>query len=265
MAGEARQVRKALFRVHNLQPRRPTIRVARLRHRMRSYVVWRLENTIPNSKVVGTRPPEPTCGPFTTKFVMPKDDKVRDNHLADLGDGYGSDLQRSQLADVTITLPPFSLNDRMVGREDSEKVSELAEGRPFSCQRHVIWAWHPAVWTVSSYEKSSKICRRRHTRSKSWCTIASSSRVSACSDGTPLESTWMIFPSNVSDGVQAERCHQLCLSLPEDQLHHVSTEPKMALWCCRSAMDLDTGTGSVNGVAEATIRVDAILGNHHPP
>jgi len=90
-----------------------------LERRMRSYVVWRLESTIPNAKVIGQGHAYLRMGRFIVKLTMPEDAKVKDSHLAGLGNTYGAALFRNELPDLTLSCPLYSLNPRSVGREDS--------------------------------------------------------------------------------------------------------------------------------------------------
>ena len=89
------------------------------RRRMRAYVVQRLEATIPNSKVLSQGSTWLKVIGKIIKTVIPHDDKVTDSRLADAGDSYGGEVDRDTLADMTIVCPPYSLNHRFVGRDDS--------------------------------------------------------------------------------------------------------------------------------------------------
>ena len=99
--------------------------------RMRALVVKKLEAAIPNCKVIGQGS---TYFKFSDKIVkiqIPHHDKVTDNLLAEAGDGYGIDVMRDTLADLTVVCHPHSLNHRLVGREDSK------DGQPVTKFIHV--------------------------------------------------------------------------------------------------------------------------------
>ena len=98
------------------------------RRRFRALVVKKLEATIPNSKVISLGSTWIKIGDKIVKLHIPRHDAVTDGLLADAGDVYGKQVRKDSLADLTIECHPFSLNHRMVGREDSKPV----EGDPIA-------------------------------------------------------------------------------------------------------------------------------------
>ncbi len=90
------------------------------RRRMRALVVGKLEETIPNCKVLSQGSTYLKVGDRIIKTSIPSDDKVTDTRLADVGNSYGADVFRGTLPDLTVICAPYSLNFRDVGREDSK-------------------------------------------------------------------------------------------------------------------------------------------------
>ncbi|HUO75740.1 MAG TPA: hypothetical protein VMU12_02405 [Candidatus Paceibacterota bacterium] len=90
------------------------------RRRMRALVVRKLEEAIPNSKVLSQGSTFLKVHDKIIKTAIPGDDSVSDNRLANAGDTYGADVFRDTLADLTVVCAPFSPNFRDVGREDSK-------------------------------------------------------------------------------------------------------------------------------------------------
>lgn len=88
--------------------------------RFRAYVVKRLEETIPNSKVISLGSAYYRVGGKVIKAAIPSDDTVTDGRLTDAGSTYGYDVFRDTLADLTLVCPQYSVNFRDVGREDSK-------------------------------------------------------------------------------------------------------------------------------------------------
>ena len=97
------------------------------RRRFRAYVVQRLESTVPNSKVIAQGSAYLKAGGKIIKTVIPSDDSVTSSRLADAGSGYGFELFRDELADLTLVCPPFSTNFRDVGREDSKDFTPVTK------------------------------------------------------------------------------------------------------------------------------------------
>ncbi len=93
------------------------------RRRYRALVVKKLEATIPNCKVVSLGSAWYKIGNKIVKIHVPHNDQVTDGLLDDAASVYGKDVFKDTLADLTIECHPFSLNHRMVGREDSESIS----------------------------------------------------------------------------------------------------------------------------------------------
>lgn len=89
------------------------------RHLMRAYLVKRLEETIPNCKVISQGSTYLKISDKIVKIHIPSHNKVTDGLLADYGNTYGAEVFRDTLADLTVICHPYSLNHRMVGREDS--------------------------------------------------------------------------------------------------------------------------------------------------
>ncbi len=90
------------------------------RRRMRALVVSKLEETIPNCKILSQGSTYLKVADKIIKTSIPSDDQVTDSRLADAGNSYGADVFKDTLADLTIVCAPYSVNPRDVGREDSK-------------------------------------------------------------------------------------------------------------------------------------------------
>lgn len=101
------------------------------RRRMRALVVKKLEAAIPNCKVISQGSTYLRVADKTIKIHVPPHAEVTEGLLADYGDNYGIDVMRDTLADLTIVCHPYSLNHRIVGREDSK------DGQPVTKFIHV--------------------------------------------------------------------------------------------------------------------------------
>jgi hypothetical protein len=89
------------------------------RRLMRAYLVKRLEETIPNCKVISQGSTYLKVSDKIVKIHIPSYNKITDSLLKDYGDAYGAEVFRDTLADLTVVCHPYSLNHRIVGREDS--------------------------------------------------------------------------------------------------------------------------------------------------
>ncbi len=90
------------------------------RRLMRAYLVRRLEETIPNCKVISQGSTYLKVSDKIVKIHIPSYNKITDSLLKDYGDAYGAEVFRDTLADLTVVCHPYSLNHRIVGREDSK-------------------------------------------------------------------------------------------------------------------------------------------------
>lgn len=87
---------------------------------MRAYIVKRLEETIPNCKVISQGSTHLKVNNEILKIHIPHHARITDSSLADYADTYGAEVFKDTLADHTIICDPYSLNHRDVGREDSK-------------------------------------------------------------------------------------------------------------------------------------------------
>lgn len=101
------------------------------RRRMRALVVKRFEEMIPNCKVISQGSTHLKIDDKIVKIHIPHDDHVSDGLLDDVAGSYGLDVFHNTLADLTISCHPYSLNHRLVGREDSK------DGQPVTKFMHV--------------------------------------------------------------------------------------------------------------------------------
>ena len=99
--------------------------------RMRALVVNKFEAAIPNCKVISQGSTYLKLGDKIVKIHVPAHDEVTDGILSDAGDSYGIDVMKDTLADLTVVCHPYSLNHRLVGREDSK------DGQPVTKFIHV--------------------------------------------------------------------------------------------------------------------------------
>lgn len=92
----------------------------RYQRRIRALVVKKLEENIPNCKVISMGSTYLKVHTFVVKTQIPRHDQVTSSYLDAAGSSYGADVSRNTLADVTVICPQCSLDHRDVGREDSK-------------------------------------------------------------------------------------------------------------------------------------------------
>lgn len=92
----------------------------RQRRRIRALFVKKVQEVIPNCTVVSQGSINLKIGDKTVKVHIPANVDVTDGHLASYGDGYGAEVFRDTLADLTVICHPYAFNHRLVGREDSK-------------------------------------------------------------------------------------------------------------------------------------------------
>lgn len=99
----------------------------RQRRRIRALFVKKVQEVMPNCTVVNQGSINLKAGDKTIKIHIPGNIDVNDGHLARYGDNYGAEVFRDTLADLTIICHPYSLNHRMVGREDSKDAQAVTK------------------------------------------------------------------------------------------------------------------------------------------
>ncbi len=92
----------------------------RQRRRIRALFVKKVQEVMPNCTVVSQGSINLKAGDKTIKIHIPGNIDVNDGHLARFGDGYGAEVFRDTLADLTVVCHPYAFNHRLVGREDSK-------------------------------------------------------------------------------------------------------------------------------------------------
>lgn len=90
----------------------------RRRRRLRALLAKKLEEVIPNCKVVSQGSFYLDIGGHSVEINIPGNISITDHHLAAYGDEYGAKVFRNALARTVVICHPCALNYRMVGRDD---------------------------------------------------------------------------------------------------------------------------------------------------
>lgn len=85
--------------------------------RIRTFVVRKLEEAIPNSKVIGQGSTYVKIGDETVLFEIPSHTRVTDELLANFADHYGPRVLRREIPKTVVICHPHSLNFRKTTRE----------------------------------------------------------------------------------------------------------------------------------------------------